>query len=345
MVSIKNFRRAALVLILMGAHLVSAQILEGDWFYRGFYAEAAGGPQVRFEHELNFGTFNFVSTGGDNYRVEIVDNLGVEVLNLTLTRSGNVYTGVLPPDDEQPGLNQREEVKFIFDGDVVYTSALSWLRYTDGRPVGSGVASYVLSRNAFPAQDVSRWTGNYAYRSEGQLRVGNRPSWEDAVDVAWVSFDANDAAGVVTYQGRTVTHTTELTPNILGLVGENTFPIPGNSGSSQMARDEARTYSMGVQINATEMVWLQTVSIFDTVNAGTSDQYSTISSTNVLAGRASPTVGIAPTISRQPADVSVLTGGDAFSAWMPWVHLLPYMSGRLRRTVECRGIASSTLTR
>lgn len=312
---IQIFRRAALGLISMAAHLVSAQTLEGDWFYRGFYAEAASGAtsgtQVRFEHELSFGTFDIVSTGGDNYRITIVDNTGIEVYNLTLTRSGNVYTGVLP-NDAEPGMVMREEVQFILDGDVAYVSALTWDSFTDGRTAGSGVSGYVLSRNDFPAQDLSRWTGNYEYRLGGQLRVGNPPSWEDAVDVAWVRFDANDEAIMATYQGSTVNYTTALSPNILGLVGQNNSPIPGNSGSSQVAWDEARTYSMAVQINATEIIWLQTFSTFDTVNAGTNSQYSSVLSTSVLAGRASPTVDIAPTISRQPADVSVLTGGDAF---------------------------------
>lgn len=301
--------------LVMGAHSLSAQTLEGDWNYRGFYAEANGGPQKRYEHNFDFGTFNFASTGGDNYRVTIVDNTGTENFDLTLTRSGNVYSGVIPTDEE-PNSIQREEIRIILDGDLAYLSALTWSTSTEaglaGQPFRSDVANYLLSRNDFPTQDASRWTGTYAYRLGGQLQVWNRPSREEAVDVTSVSLDANGAGGSATYQGSSVTYTTALAPDTLGLAGESASPIPGNVGSSQVAWDEARRYVMAVQVNDTEVVWLQTVSTFATFNTGTTDQYYVIVSTNAIAGRATRTVEIAPTISRHPADVSVLTGGEAF---------------------------------
>lgn len=300
---------------VFGAHSSLAQTLEGDWSYRGFYAEANGGLQKRYEHNFDFGTFSFTNTGGDNYRVTIVDNSGTENFDLTLTRSGNVYSGVIPTDDE-PNSIEREEIRIILDGDLAYLSALTWSTSTEaglvGQPFRSDVANYLLSRNAFPTQEASRWTGTYAYRLGGQLQVWNRPSREEAVDVTSVSLDANGAGGTATYQGSSVTFTTALAPDALGLAGESASPIPGNVGSSPVAWDEARRYVMAVQVNDTEVVWLQTVSTFATFNTGTTDQYYVIVSTNAIAGRATRTVEIAPTISRHPADVSVLTGGEAF---------------------------------
>ena len=308
----------ALSIFVFGVHSLSAQTLEGDWNYRGFYAEANGGPQKRYEHNFDFGTFSFASTGGDNYTVTIVDNTGTEVIDLTLTRSGNVYSGVIPTDAE-PNSIEREEIRIILDGDLAYLSALTWSTSTQpglvGQPFRSDTANYLLSRSAFPTQDASRWTGTYAYRLGGQRQVWNGPSRVDWVDVASVSLDANGAGGTAIYQGNSSTYTTALAPDTLGLAGESASPIPGNvveNGSFRIAWDEARRYSMAVQVNDTEVVWLQTVLTFATYNTGTTDQYYVIVGTATIAGRATRTVEIAPTISRHPADVSVLTGGEAF---------------------------------
>ena len=149
----------------------------------------------------------------------------------------------------------------------------------------------------------------------GQRQVWNGPSRVDWVDVASVSLDANGAGGTAIYQGNSSTYTTALAPDTLGLAGESASPIPGNvveNGSFRIAWDEARRYPMAVQVNDTEVVWLQTVSTFATYNTGTTDQYYVIVGTATIAGRATRTVEIAPTISRHPADVSVLTGGEAF---------------------------------
>ena len=86
----------SLVLVLSGwvaAATGMAQELAGDWVYRGFYTVARGGPQISYEQNFDFGTFNFVNTGGDTYRVTVIDNFETQIFNLTLTRNGNTFSG------------------------------------------------------------------------------------------------------------------------------------------------------------------------------------------------------------------------------------------------------------
>ena len=96
MISNKTLRlRWILMLGLLSVFTVGgyAQDLTGDWFYRGFYAKARGGLQKGYDQNFDVGNFNFVSTGGDNYRVTIVDQNETEMFDLNLVRNGDTFFG------------------------------------------------------------------------------------------------------------------------------------------------------------------------------------------------------------------------------------------------------------
>ena len=317
--------------LLIGTSIGSAQGLEGDWFYRGFYTEVNGGSQKEFALDIDVGTFNFVNSGGDNYRVTIVDPDETEVFDLTLPRNGNTFSGNLPIDTD-PDSVRKSEIRIILDGDYAYLTAIEWsTSIGTGLPFQSSTPVYLLSRNALPTQDASRWTGNYAYRLLGQAQVWGAASRVEAVDVASISIDANFSGFAVNYQGSyhntpdgtvvpgllnfdvPLSPFTFLVSDTLGLVGESSANIPGTLFSGDVVDwDAAHRYSMAIQINDTEVVWLQSTTTLGTYNTGTTNQYYVVASMTSTAGRATRTVETAPTISRHPADVSVLTGGETF---------------------------------
>lgn len=307
-----------LVSTLLAGVSVQAQTLEGDWFYRGFYVENLGGPSKSQEFNFDAGTFNFENTGGDNYRITVVDPNETEVLDLTLPRNGNTYSAAFP-DEVESGSVSKEEIRIILDGDFAYLISLAWSTSTEAGLVGQSfqtyTVSYLLSRNQFPAQDASRWTGNYAYRLVGQGQVWNGESRVEAVDVASVSIAAGGSGGTATYAGSRGTFDVNLAADTLGLAGASSVPIPGNvveTPGLTVAWDEARRYSMAVQVNDTEVIWLQNTATTGSFNTGTPDEYFVNVSNTTLAGRATRTVETPPSVSRQPTDVSVLTGGEAF---------------------------------
>ena len=319
--------------LLIGTSIGSAQGLEGDWFYRGFFTEVNGGSQKGFAHDFDVGTFNFVNSGGDNYRVTIVDPGETEVFDLTLPRNGNTFSGYIPADTN-PDSVSKEEIRIILDGDYAYMTTLDWSTSTGfvtGLPFQSSTAVYLLSRNALPTQDASRWTGNYAYRLLGQAQVWGGASRVEAVDVASISIDASFSGFTANYQGSyhntpdgtvvpgllnfdvPLSPFTFLVSDTLGLVGESSANIPGTIDEGDVVDwDSANRYSMAIQVNDTEVVWLQSTTTLGTYNTGTTNQYYVVASMTSTAGRATRTVETAPTISRHPADVSVLTGGEAF---------------------------------
>ena len=187
--------------LLIGTSIGSAQGLEGDWFYRGFFTEVNGGSQKGFAHDFDVGTFNFVNSGGDNYRVTIVDPGETEVFDLTLPRNGNTFSGYIPADTN-PDSVSKEEIRIILDGDYAYMTTLDWsTSIVTGLPFQSSTAVYLLSRNALPTQDASRWTGNYAYQLLGQAQVWDGASRVEAVDVASISIDASFSGFTANYQG------------------------------------------------------------------------------------------------------------------------------------------------
>lgn len=295
-----------------------AQTLEGDWFYRGFYVENRGGPSKSQEFNFDAGTFNFENTGGDNYRITVVDPDETEVLDLTLPRNGNTFSAAFPDEVESNSVS-KEEVRIILDGDFAYLISLAWSTSTEAGLVGQSfqtyTVAYVLSRNQFPTQDASRWTGNYAYRLVGQGQVWNGESRVEAVDVASITIDANGGGGTATVAGSRNSFDVSLAADTLGLAGESFASIPGNvvdNPGFTVAWDQFRRYSMAVQINDTEVVWLQNTVSTGSFNTGTPDEYFVNVSNTTLAGRATRTVETAPSVTRQPTDVSVLTGGEAF---------------------------------
>ena len=93
--------------------------LEGDWVFRGFYQDIRGGPTKSSDFNFDTGSFTFTSTGGDNYRIRVVDQFETVELDVALTKNGNVYSGVLPADQE-PQSTATEEVRIIMDGDFAY---------------------------------------------------------------------------------------------------------------------------------------------------------------------------------------------------------------------------------
>ena len=274
--------------LLIGTSIGSAQGLEGDWFYRGLYTEVIGGPQKKFEHDIDAGTLNIVTTGGDNYRFTIVWPDGNEVFDVALPSNGNTFSGDIPADTG-PDTESKEYIRVILDGDYAYMTTLEWSTVTgSGDPFQSSTAVYLLSRNALPTQDASRWTGNYAYRLLGQAQVWGAASRVEAVDVASISIDANFSGFAVNYQGSyhdspdgTVVPSllnfdvplspfTFLVSDTLGLVGESSANIPGTLFSGDVVDwDAAHRYSMAIQINDTEVVWLQSNATLATYNTGT----------------------------------------------------------------------------
>lgn len=295
-----------------------AQTLEGDWFFRGFYAEVEGGLNKDTNQNFDSGTFNFTNTGGGNYRVSVVDQFETMEFDLVLARSGNTFSGTIPTDVEA-GSTSTEEVRIILDGDFAYLISLTWSVSTEAGLVGQSFSyetvGYVLSRNAFPTQEEGRWSGNYAYRLVGQSQIWGQENRHDSVDVVSLTMDADAGGGTAFYQGSNVSVTYQMDSDPLGLGGALTIPLSGtvvDTPGLTVNRDELLRYAMAVQVNATEMVWLQTFVSLGSVNTGTADEYFLLTAAGTLAGRATRTVETAPAITRQPTDISVLSGGEAF---------------------------------
>ncbi len=316
----KLFRSFFLIILLCGTAAMTtwAQGLEGDWFYRGFYAEARGGPSTSYESNFDFGTFNFVNTGGDNYRVTVVDS-ETEVFDLALPRSGNTFAGVFP-DEIEPGSVQKQEVRIILDGDYAYLLSLAWSTSTEagleGQSFQYNTAIYLLSRNAFPDQSIGGFLGEYAFRLEGQAAAFGQSDRSEIVALPSITLAQSGGNLTADYVSPDAALFFQLQPDALGFAGELASSVTGvavDTPGLVINRDEVRRYVMAVKVNDTDVVWLQTAALMGTVNTGTTDQYFTLIGAGSIAGRATGTTSSAPSFTRNlPAEIAVLEGGDAF---------------------------------
>ena len=292
--------------------------LEGDWVFRGFYQDIRGGPTKSSDFNFDTGSFTFTSTGGDNYRIRVVDQFETVELDVALTKNGNVYSGVLPADQE-PQSTATEEVRIIMDGDFAYLISLTWHVSTETGLAGQSFAynsvAYLLSRNELPTQVASRWSGNYAYRLVGQRQVWAGDSRQEFVDVPSITLNAGGSGGVANYQGA-VSYDVSLGADTLGLAGQTIAPLSGtlvSNGSFRVDNNEVRRYSMAVQVNDTDVVWMTTSVTMGAVNPGTTGEYYILTSAVTAAGRATRTVEMSPEFTRNlPAEIAVLEGGDVF---------------------------------
>ena len=296
----KPFRSICLIVVavIATAPVATAQTdLEGDWVFRGFYQDVRGGPTKSSDFNFDTGSFTFTSTGGDNYRIRVVDQFETVELDVALT----------------------EEVRIIMDGDFAYLISLTWSVSTESGLVGQSFSyntvAYLMSRNELPTQVASRWSGNYAYRLLGQRQVWNGDTRQEFVDVPSITLNAGGSGGIANYQGG-ISFDVNLGADALGLAGETISPLGGtlvSNGSFRVDNNEVRRYSMAVQVNDRDVVWMTTSVTMGAVNPGTTDEYYILTSAVTAAGRATRTVEMTPEFTRNlPAEIAVLEGGDVF---------------------------------
>ncbi|MDA8527876.1 immunoglobulin domain-containing protein [Opitutaceae bacterium] len=249
----------------------------------------------------------------------MIDQTETETFDLELDRDGNVYSTVLPVEPE-PNSVVREEVRIVLDGDFAILTALRWSTSTEAGLVGQtfsySTVGYVLSRDAFPAQPLSGFEGEYAYRLQGQAAVFGETDRRELVDVPSITIRDVGGFGQTNYQGSERSFDAILATDALGLVGESSTSLLGvaqNVNGLSAAGDELKRYSMAVQLNATDVAWMHTATLIGTVNAGTSNAYSVLLNAGTLGGVATRTVASRPEFTRNlPAEVAVLEGGDLF---------------------------------
>jgi hypothetical protein len=230
-----------------------------------------------------------------------------------------VYSTVLPVEPE-PNSVVREEVRIVLDGDFAILTALWWSTSTEAGLVGQtfsySTVGCVLSRDAFPAQPLSGFEGEYAYRLQGQAAVFGETDRRELVDVPSITIRDVGGFGQTNYQGSERSFDAILATDALGLVGESSTSLLGvaqNVNGLSAAGDELKRYSMAVQLNATDVAWMHTATLIGTVNAGTSNAYSVLLNAGTLGGVATRTVASRPEFTRNlPAEVAVLEGGDLF---------------------------------
>jgi hypothetical protein len=308
-----------LALGLAGISPALAQSLEGNWFFRGFYAEAFGGLSKSYDQNFDNGTFNFVNTGGDNYRATVVDGSGTEVFDLELTRSGNTFTGVFPPETENNSVT-REEVRIILDGNLAYLITLAKSTSTESGLEGQSFSYYssvyVLSRSQLPAQSLSSLYGEYSYRLEGQSFSHGSDERSALVLVPAITVRDNVGTTVADFQTADASYSFNLQSGNLGFSADQTSASSGvavNEPGLTIDNHEIRRYAMAVQIGGGEVVWLQTAAFMGTVNTGTNDQYYVITTAGSVAGRATRSTASPPVFTRDlPSEVAVLDGGNVF---------------------------------
>ena len=184
-----------------------------------------------------------------------------------------------------------------------------------GQSFAYNSVAYLLSRNELPTQVASRWSGNYAYRLVGQRQVWAGDSRQEFVDVPSITLNAGGSGGVANYQGA-VSYDVSLGADTLGLAGQTIAPLSGtlvSNGSFRVDNNEVRRYSMAVQVNDTDVVWMTTSVTMGAVNPGTTGEYYILTSAVTAAGRATRTVEMSPEFTRNlPAEIAVLEGGDVF---------------------------------
>lgn len=296
-----------------------AQDLTGDWFYRGFYAEARGGPQKSYDQNFDVGTFNFVNTGGDNYRVTIVDLNETEMFDLILVRNGNTFSGLVPTDPETNS-EVREEVTFTLSGDFVFLVSVTWSTSTEAGLVGQSfrynTVGYVLSRTAFPPQNLTGFEGEYAYRLEGHAAIFGETNRQAIIDIPSVTMREVGGFNQVNYEGSERSFDVIMARDPLGVAGESSTSIAGvplDQNGLVVRGDELHRYSMAVRLNDTEVAWMHTAVEVGTVNTGTTDQYFIFMNAGTIAGRATRTAAFRPEFTRNlPTEVAVVQGGDLF---------------------------------
>ena len=214
----------------------------------------------------------------------------------------------------------REEVRIYLEDDYALLVSLTWSTSTEAGLGGQSfyyhTVGYVLSRDTLPAQPLSGFEGEYAYRLQGQAAVFGETDRRELVDVPSLTIRDVGGFGRTNYQGSERSFDAILASATQDLGGESStslFGVTLNGDGLTAAGVEIKRYSLAVQLNATKVAWMHTAVTIGTINAGTSNQYSVFMNAGTLVGKATRGVASRPEFTRNlPAEVAVIEGGDMF---------------------------------
>ncbi len=286
-----------------------AQNLTGSWNFRGYYVEAYGGLSTSFESEFESGTFTFTAGSNNNYTLRVVDQYGTEDISLQLIRTGNVYRGSFPPEQDGTSMNYQD-VSITLVGDD-YALLISDTR-SEGTEAhlaqqifGFESAVYVLSRNTFPTPTASTWTGEFAYRLTGLATTQGRPLFQETALESSISFSNN--GGVTAMIDGTLMGMAQEGPGVWGTITEQLDGRFPEAAGFAFERHQLAQYFVAIPVSATEVAWCRSSAWI-----GAEGSYFVIYTGETVSGIATRDTRTPPAITRQPANVSVLTGGQAF---------------------------------
>ena len=126
------------------------------------------------------------------------------MFDLNLVRNGDTFSGMVPTDPETNS-EVREEVIFTLRGDFAVLVSVTWSTFTEAGLVGQSfrynTAGYVLSRTAFPSQNLTGFAGEYAYQLQGHAAIFGETDRRAIIDIPSVTMREVGGFNQVNYEG------------------------------------------------------------------------------------------------------------------------------------------------
>lgn len=313
-------RGLALLLCLNLPLGLMAQDLAGTWNLRGMYHERQGGLTADVSDiNVENGTVTFTHLRNEDYNMALDLPGDNESFDISFTRVGNEFSAMLEPEESAQGVANTQVKLFLYDDRTAIVTALTREVSTESGLEGQSFmmhsTTWVLSRDAFPAVDNSKWAGAFALRRQGILAVHGTDGFSDAVVVssAETTRDTNGVIWEFDGNGNQINLGDSPEDELIG--DENPIAIGFqlyNQGGLTITGNSIKWLLVAVQLPDDRVALLESLFIIGTVNTGTPDQYYVLYRGTARGAIASREQRQAPQITRQPSSLSVLTGGDAF---------------------------------
>ncbi len=313
-------RGLALLLCLNLPLGLMAQDLAGTWNLRGMFHERQGGLTADVSDiNVENGTVTFTHLRNEDYNMALDLPGDNESFDISFTRVGNEFSAMLAPEESAQGVANTQVKLFLYDDRTAIVTALTREVSTESGLEGQSFmmhsTTWVLSRDAFPAVDNSKWAGAFALRRQGIMAVHGTDGFSDAVVVssAETTRDPNGVIWEFDGNGNQINLGDSPEDELIG--DENPIAIGFqlyNQGGLTITGNSIKWLLVAVQLPDDRVALLESLFIIGTVNTGSTDQYYVLYRGTARGAIASREQRQAPQITRQPSSLSVLTGGDAF---------------------------------
>ncbi|HEY1108677.1 MAG TPA: hypothetical protein VGE76_08600, partial [Opitutaceae bacterium] len=179
----------------------------------------------------------------------------------------------------------------------------------------TGMSVWLMSRAPLPAPTTERWAGSFQVTEHGHSAVVLVEGFAPTTTARNFSVDSAGGGLALRLEGDERNYPLAESGGLRFFVAATPRTGRLNPGQSPAfdAREDINLYAL-LQLDAQRAALLSTTIVGASGNPGSGSAYPVIHSVSARVGIAQRIVQTAPTVTRQPADLAVLAGGDAFIA-------------------------------